>query len=190
MPKLWSETIVSHRREVREAVLAAAVRLVSERGLRAVTMSEIADASGIGRATLYKYFDDVESILFAWHEEKIASHLEHLRAIRNGKGSPLERLRAILEVYAHIQRQHHATELVALLHRGKHVARAQRRLEALLSDLLAEGVREKQIRKDIAPRELATFCLHALTAAGALRSDGVPGLLAVTIAGLRSSAAK
>ncbi|HEX5902785.1 MAG TPA: helix-turn-helix domain-containing protein, partial [Actinomycetota bacterium] len=56
MPRLWTETVDAHRREVRSAVLDAAADLVAERGLRSVTMSEIAHRSGIGRATLYKYF--------------------------------------------------------------------------------------------------------------------------------------
>lgn len=44
--------------------------LVAEQGLTSVTMSRIAKESGIGLATLYKYFPDVESILLAWHERR------------------------------------------------------------------------------------------------------------------------
>jgi AcrR family transcriptional regulator len=52
---------------VREAILDATGELVLSRGLLAVTMSDIAEATGIGRATLYKYFPGVEAILNAWH---------------------------------------------------------------------------------------------------------------------------
>ena len=52
MPKLWSETIDAHRREVRDAILDTTAALVAEHGLRAVTMSQIAGQTGIGRATL------------------------------------------------------------------------------------------------------------------------------------------
>ena len=52
---------------MREAILDATGELVLSRGLLAVTMSDIAEATGIGRATLYKYFPDVEAILNAWH---------------------------------------------------------------------------------------------------------------------------
>jgi len=75
MPKLWDETIEAHRRAVRDATLDTAAALVAERGLRAVTMSQIAEETGIGRATLYKYFPDVEAILVAWHERHISAHL-------------------------------------------------------------------------------------------------------------------
>jgi hypothetical protein len=34
--------------------------------------------SGIGRATLYTYFPNVESILAVWHERHVASHLAQL----------------------------------------------------------------------------------------------------------------
>jgi AcrR family transcriptional regulator len=72
MPKLWSETIAAHRHTVRETILDATWALVAEHGLLAVTMSQIAEEAGIGRATLYKYFPDVEAILLAWHERHVA----------------------------------------------------------------------------------------------------------------------
>src|SRR5215207_197927 len=63
VPNLWNETIEAHRAAVREAILDTAMVLVAEQGLRSVTMSQIAEKTGIGRATLYKYFSDVEAIL-------------------------------------------------------------------------------------------------------------------------------
>ena len=42
------------------------------------------------------------------------------------------------------------------------------------------------VRTDIAPGELASYCLHALTGAGSLPSEAaVRRLLAVTMSGLR-----
>src|SRR6266849_6773540 len=71
MPKLWTETIEAHRREVRDAILDTTAALVADQGLRSVTMSHIAEETGIGRATLYKYFSGVEAILLAWHERQV-----------------------------------------------------------------------------------------------------------------------
>ena len=160
--------------------------LVAQRGLHAVTMSEIAQAAGIGRATLYKYFPDVEAILIAWHDRHIARHLRQLAEARDA-ATPAGRLEAVLEAFALIQHQHQDTELpVALLHRGEHVARARRQLQDLVSELLAESAEAGSVRSDIAPHELAGYCLHALTAAGSLPSaTAVRRLLAVTMAGLR-----
>ena len=187
MPKLWTETIEEHRRTVHDATLDATAALVREHGLASVTMSQIAAAAGIGRATLYKYFPDVEAILVAWHDRHITRHLRQLAEARDAAAGPAGRLEAVLTAFALIQHQHHDTELpVALLHRGEHVARAQQQLRDLVSDLLAAGAQAGVVRTDIAPGELASYCLHALTGAGSLPSEAaVRRLLGVTMSGLR-----
>jgi AcrR family transcriptional regulator len=187
VPKLWTETIEEHRRAVHDATLDTTATLVREHGLAAVTMSQIAAATGIGRATLYKYFPDVEAILIAWHDRLITRHLRQLAEARDAAATPADRLEAVLETFALIQHQHHDTELpVSLLHHGEHVARAREQLRDLVADLLAAGAEAGAVRSDIAPGELASYCLHALTAAGSLPSQAaVTRLLAVTMAGLR-----
>ena len=192
MPKLWNETIEAHRRAVREAILDTTAALVAEHGLASVTMSQIAEATGIGRATLYKYFPDVEGILFAWHERQITGHLAQLAAVRDQAGDAGQRLAAVLEAYALIAREsrsHHHTELAALLHRDAHVARAEGQLREMIQDLLAEGARTGDVRDDVPPDELASYCLYALTAASSLTSTAaVRRLVSVTLAGLHPRA--
>jgi AcrR family transcriptional regulator len=188
VPKLWNETIEAHRAAVREAILDATWALVTEHGLASVTMSQIAEKTGIGRATLYKYFPDVEASLVAWHERHVTAHLEHLAEVRDRAGDPGERLEAVLEAYALTShhREHHGTELAALLHRGQHVARAQQQLSDLIRDLLTEAAETGDVRHDVAPDELASYCVYALTAAGSLPSKAaVRRLVTVTLAGLR-----
>ncbi len=188
VPKLWTETIEAHRREVREAILETTWALVTERGLLSVTMSQIAEAVGIGRATLYKYFPDVEAILHAWHQRHVADHLDQLTALRDQPGDPVQRLEAMLQAYALIchHRGRHGTELVALLHHGDHVDRAQQHLHDMIRDLLAEVAKAGELRDDVAPDELASFCLHALTAASSLPSESAAHrLVTVVLAGLR-----
>lgn len=190
MPKLWDDTIEAHRRTVGQAILDTTAALVAEHGLRSVTMSQIAETTGIGRATLYKYFPDVDAILLSWHERQVSSHLEQLAALRDEAGDARQRLEAVLEAYALIQHErvrheHDHTELAALVHRGEHVAHAQQHLNDFIRDLVSECVQTGDIRGDIAPGELATYCLHALEAARSLPSKAaVRRLVTVTIAGL------
>jgi len=54
MPKLWTETIEAHRREVHDAIVETTATLVAKHGPTSVTMSQIAGDTVIGRATLYK----------------------------------------------------------------------------------------------------------------------------------------
>ena len=174
-----------------EAIVEATWALVADRGLLAVTMSEIADRSGIGRATLYKYFPDVEAILVAGHQRHVADHLEQLSKLRDAAGSPVERLEAVLRAYAFIayHRERHSTpELGALLHRGEDVTRTQQQLVDLFRDLLLDARAAQQLRDDVVPEELANYCLHALSGASALLSGAaVERLVEVTFAGLRPS---
>ena len=186
MPRLWNETIDAHRRAVRDATIDATAALVAKHGLRAVTMSQIAEGTGIGRATLYKYFPDVESILLAWHERQITAHLEQLATLSKQGGRSIDRLETVLETFALIQHQHHDNDLAALLHQGRHVAHAEQHLKALIRNLLGQAATAGEIRTDVPPDELADYCLHALTAAGRLPSKpAVRRLVWVTLAGLR-----
>jgi AcrR family transcriptional regulator len=189
MPRIWSETIAAHRDAVRDATLDATAALVAEHGLTGVTMSQIAQESGIGRATLYKYFPDIESILAAWHERHIGGHLRRLAEVAEaGDGaSPSERLAAVLREYATLSRRHRdGSDLAALLHQGDHVVRAHAHLNEFLTALIRAAAERGEIRADIPAGELAAYCLHALTAASGLPSQAaLVRLIAVTLAGLR-----
>ena len=188
MPRLWSETIEEHRQAVQDAALDAFAALIGEHGLASVTMSQLAAAAGIGRATLYKYFPDIESVLVAWHERQIARHLNLLAQARDAADSPAARLEAVLSAYALIQHQHHGTDLpVAMLHRGEHVTAASRQLHTLVSDLITACSEDGDIPAGIPAGELASYCLHALGAAGTLPSPAAARrLVAVTLAGLQA----
>jgi AcrR family transcriptional regulator len=189
VPKLWTETIETHRRTVRDAAVDATVALVRERGLRSATMSEIAEATGVGRATLYKYFRDVESVLLAWHEREIGRHLEELARVRDQAKGAGARLEAVLEAYALIAHEphgHHDAELVSMLHRDEQVMRAEHLLREMVRRLIVDATTSGEVRRDVAPDELAIYCLRALGAAKALRSRAaVRRLVSVTLAGLR-----
>lgn len=188
MPKLWAHTVESHRHEVREAIQDATVTLVAERGLRSVTMSEIAERTGIGRATLYKYFPDVESILRAWHERQIQSHLQELVEASEGATDPLDRLTAVLNSYALIaysSRGHRDTELAALVHSHQEGhSHAEQQLRRLVRRLMDDAAAAGAIRDDVSPDELTEFSLHALSAAPNLSSKAaLRRLVDVTLAG-------
>lgn len=189
MPRIWNDTIEAHRRDVNDAILDTTVALVAEHGLLSVTMSQIAEETGIGRATLYKYFSGVDSILQAWHERHVAGHLNQLTELRDRSGNGTKRLEAVLGGYASIQhelRSAHATELAAHLHRGEHLSGAQSQLRELVRDVLAEAAAAGSIRRDVAADELAQYCLHALAAARTLPSKAaVRRLVWVTLDGLQ-----
>jgi AcrR family transcriptional regulator len=75
-------------RALYETDVDATMALVANYGFSAVTMSQIAAATGIGWATLYKYFPDVDAILASWHERQINAHLSQLAKLRDRAGTP------------------------------------------------------------------------------------------------------
>lgn len=206
VPKLWNDTIEAHRAAVRDAILETTAALVDEHGLASVTMSQIAETTGIGRATLYKYFPDVDTILLAWHEREVTRHLDHLAEARDNTADESRRLESVLKAYAHLHQQqaqhhrheHHAgeghhprqhhRELAAFVHQGEHISRAYQQLHAFIRDLIADAAQAGEVRQDIAPDELATYCIHALAAANTLPSKAaVHRLVEITLSGLRAA---
>lgn len=186
MPKLWNQTVETHRDAVRASVLDAAACLVAAHGVTGVTMSAIAQAAGIGRATLYKYFPDVESIVLAWHERQVDAHLTRLIQIRDQTAGIRQQTEAVLRAYAFLSNGGHGDADAARLHQGGHAVRAQRNLHGFLAGLLKEGADAEVFRTDVAAEELASFCLHALEAAAGLNEhDAVLRLVKVTLDALQ-----
>nr|WP_246223959.1 TetR/AcrR family transcriptional regulator [Pseudarthrobacter psychrotolerans] len=182
VPKLWNETIEAHRGAVREAILDAAAALVSEHGLLSVTMSQVAQEAGIGRATLYKYFPNVEAILLARHDSQVAGHLEHLAAVTQAGGDAGHQLEAVLHIHALMTYEHHNSAMAAIMHHDG----VRQRQDIFMQDVLRRAAESGAIRDDMAPQELASYCLHALTAAAESPSRAaVNRLVQLTLDSLR-----
>ena len=181
MPKLWTDTIEAHKQSVHDAVLDAAAALVAEGGLSTVTMSAIAARTGIGRATLYKYFPDVETILAAWQQRQVGWHLAELHEVGARSGDPADRLRGVLEAYLRNAFGHRG-HTMAMPHGGAHVQHARAHLRGFLAALLADAAAAGAVRVDMPPDELAGFCLAALDGAEALTTKAAKGrLLEITL---------
>ncbi|WP_217914742.1 TetR/AcrR family transcriptional regulator [Miltoncostaea marina] len=188
MPRLWSDSIAAHRLEVVEAVLDATGRLVAEQGPLSVTMSQIAEAAGIARATLYKYFPSLEAVLTAWHRRQVGAHLDELEAVRARHGSGGEALEALLATYGRIVRENPPGR-VPVLHADEHVARARAHLLELVTGAVDDGVRGGLLRDDVPARELAAFCVHAMAGAAELpTAAAVKRLLRLTLEAVRRRA--
>lgn len=190
MPKLWATTIETHRQEVRAAVVQATAELIAEHGLRGVNMSAIANNAGIGRATLYKYFPDVDAILAAWHEEQVTGHIGRLRAISEQPGTAHDRLRRVLSTYAEIRqlssRHSGSTDLLASLHGSEGVHEQLDRLRRVVEELVSQAAQVGDVRDDVPAKELATFTLAAVSGAALAASKAAAGrLVDVTLDALR-----
>jgi TetR/AcrR family transcriptional regulator, cholesterol catabolism regulator len=83
---------------VRDDIIEAATRVFSQRGYDAASMTEIADAVGIRKPSLYHHVRAKEDLLFAIHERMIDELIAETRDVIEHKDSPAERLRLVLHV--------------------------------------------------------------------------------------------
>ena len=89
MPQMKYE---KHNARQYEQILRAARQLFVEKGIERVSFSAVADSCGIARATLYKYFPDKESLLWAIHRQALRTLETHCcaggGASAHGPGTP------------------------------------------------------------------------------------------------------
>jgi AcrR family transcriptional regulator len=181
---LWDHTVDAHRAAQRDAIAAAAWALAQERGPFAITMSQVADAAGVSRPTLYKYFPDVESMLTAHHRKHVEAHVAELAGIVNGPGEPGERLERLVVAYAeicHHRARHGSAEIDRLVHSPFELDAA----ESQLVDLFARAIRERDTeRGELAPPALAAFAVRALAAAADVPRTKVPAVARLVLEAL------
>ncbi|HEY5334166.1 MAG TPA: helix-turn-helix domain-containing protein, partial [Solirubrobacterales bacterium] len=79
--------------EVRPDIIAAATRIFSERGYHAASMTDIADAVGIRKASLYHHVRKKEDLLFAIHETLVDELIDETMAITSTSASAAEKVR-------------------------------------------------------------------------------------------------
>lgn len=90
---------VRRRNEARRLdILRAAARVFRRRGIAAAGMREIAEEAGLSPGNLYHYFSGKDEILLFCQERT----LERMQAAVDGaRGTPAERLRAVLRAHVH-----------------------------------------------------------------------------------------
>ena len=181
----WDHTVDMHRAAQREAIATAAWALAQEHGPLAITMSQVAEAAGVSRPTLYKYFPDVVSMLTAHHRKHVEAHVAELACIVGGLGGPGERLERLVVAYAeicHHRAPHGSAEVDRLVHTPFELGAA----ESQLVDLFARAIREVDPgRGDLTPRALAAFAVRALGAAADVPRTKVPAVARLVLEALR-----
>ncbi|MFJ5862069.1 TetR/AcrR family transcriptional regulator [Pseudarthrobacter sp. NPDC092439] len=175
----------AHRSAVREAILDAAVSLAAEHGILSVTMSDVAASAGVSRATLYKYFPDVQSILQAAHDRQTAGELDELHSVKAAGGDARRQLEQVLRIHAMMVHRHHDSAIAGVLHQSGALQHKEQFLEVIIRKAGDDGM----LRTDVAAAELTRFCLHALAAAGQADSEAeVDRLVRLTLDALETPA--
>lgn len=158
MADSWRDTLETHKARYRERIIDAAIDLVAEEGVAKASMAALAQRAGIGRATVYKYFPDVEHALLAHVEREIDECRSALLAVLAGETDPVARLRGCIEaLLAYFASQRHRLGWVTLEQADLSSA-AVSRLRTLMVNLpqpfvdtIAAGVANGGLRPDLRP---------------------------------------
>src|SRR5215212_10598442 len=90
--------MLTSRAPMRDLILDAADRLLGRYGYQKMTMDDLAREAGVSKRTLYLHFEGKEALALASIDRVVERLLERLRAIKEGEGTPPERLRQMLLV--------------------------------------------------------------------------------------------
>jgi AcrR family transcriptional regulator len=88
------------RSRTRQAILNAAASVLAAN--RAATLPEIAEAAGVGRTTLHRYFPDRDALINAAVADSLAAIGDAVTEARIEEGPPIEALRRLVTAYLHV----------------------------------------------------------------------------------------
>ncbi|MDA8262018.1 MAG: helix-turn-helix domain containing protein [Actinomycetota bacterium] len=136
------------------AILAAASRMIAERG-QSVSMHEIAESAGVGRATLYRYFPTREALIVQLFETAVDEASRAVDSLQLGSlpvCQAVERLTLEMLSFADTYRTVLMDEAVeGLRHRAKDV------IGPKLQSLFAERIESGELRSEIDPVSLVRY---------------------------------
>lgn len=168
MPEEWQQTRLDHRARQAQGIAGAALSLILEHGAPALTMAALADAAGVSRQTLYRYFPDIDAVLVGM-AELVASHDDLFEAQVREEPDPTAQLDVLVATSAQAH-GHGALPATTLRASLPPPARAvlddhARRVERLAQEVLQAGVRSGAFRPDLEPSVDAPLVLGLAAAA-------------------------
>jgi AcrR family transcriptional regulator len=146
------------RRELlREEILAATHRLMTERGYAAMSMDELAASVGVSKPTLYSQFPTKEDLVAAMAAQLLDRLFADVEAAPGQ--SPLAQLLGLLRAIVLVQLEHSTTatqlwmpEIIAILERNPVTAAQLTRVDRVVVELVRAAIAGGEIdrRADVA----------------------------------------
>ncbi|MFN2526034.1 MAG: TetR/AcrR family transcriptional regulator [Actinomycetota bacterium] len=152
----------------RKEIIRAAARLFSERGYHGTSMQHLADALGLQRGSLYAHIGSKEELLFDVVHEGADRFLERGRAAVEMQALASVRLRRLL--VGHIETAiEHLDAATVFLNEWRYLspdlrAKVQQKrdeYEAMLKEIITDGIAREEFRHDINVRFAARLVLSA-----------------------------
>ena len=162
----------------RQRILEAGFRVFAEKTIESVTMTDVADAAGIGVATVYRYYSNKTSLILAisaWMWKRYNEELPELAEQRDATAA--EEFEYYLESYLDLYRNHkdmlRFNQFFNVYLQQEHVSLAAIDSYAGVVDAIAarfqkiyqHALRDHTLRTDVSGKEMFLATLHLMMAA-------------------------
>lgn len=177
------------RRSANDRIIQAALALISEEGLGAVTMVKVAETAGVARQTLYNHYPDVDSIVveaISRHNRESIQLLEASLRVVDPPEAKLEQLvRHVVSIGAHA---HHASGIEHGLSASARATLSEYEdaLDRHLRDILEEGRGTGAFRQDLAVDIDAVLIRHILNGLAHQAAESPSNAAALATTGIRT----
>lgn len=95
----WGDMVAIDQTGSVQKIMDGTLRAIGSIGTRRLSMSDISEASGVSRGTLYRYFASKEEVLAAVSEYICSSFEKGIVEAGDGIADPIERFRAVMRFY-------------------------------------------------------------------------------------------
>lgn len=151
----------------KEEIVQAALEVVGTKGVRALKISAIADSAGMSEANIYRHFSGKDEIFSALADFIGSSVMGNAATIAASSRKPLEKLETIFFSHIKIIAEHPGiprfifSEDVLLGHPNIAQILAARigSYVETVSGVIAAGIQEGELKRDLVPRETALTML-------------------------------
>lgn len=137
----------------RHEIITACLPLFVENGFHETSMQQVAAAAGLGKSTLYDYFQTKDEILVFLVEEKVAGFTQRTNEILQRAESVVEKLRQIMLMHLEYMTQNKSFYIKLTLEIMRLGQESQARIQAkrhayqdIIRELVEQGIREGAFR--------------------------------------------
>ena len=149
--------------ERREAILAAALELFSERGFHGTAVPLVADKAGVGAGTLYRYFESKEALVNALYQRWKGEFAAHVMTNFPVDAPTRQQFATIWQRMTRFGHQNpRVLQFLELHHHGDYLDEQSRAVERSVLDPVVAFIQDAQHKQAIkpAPVEVIIALVH------------------------------
>jgi AcrR family transcriptional regulator len=149
----------------RENIIKAAIKIFSQNGFHKAKIEDIAKEAGIGKGTVYEYFDSKKSLFQEMIYYCIEEYIEGIKIITSDCNNTRDKLIALVIYHSkylakHVDIAHMAANESGIMSKEMKERLMERRVRIYMTikEILDEGINIGELRKDL-DAEIATLSL-------------------------------